>query len=282
MRTGTMAATGAVVLAAGGLAGVALGGSTERLAFAPRTVTVNERDGQAVVTVERAGCATPKYYGHWRSPAPDDPGTATPEVDYETRQDTVLFDDCFDGSSEQRTMTIPILDDEETEGTETIALDMIAYPTTSDAVPMPLVDPAGAVVIEDDESKPPPPPPPPPPAVKSGPAGPALELPPAAPAPVAAPVQRSTATLPSSRGCTSRRRFSIRLRPRDVRLRSAIVTVDGRRVRSTRRGGRLVADVDLRTKRRARYTVTVVAKTADGRTLRETRRYRTCAKKRRG
>ena len=95
--------------------------------------------------------------------------------------------------------------------------------------------------------------------------------------------------LPSARRCRSRRNFRIRLRdPRGrERLRSARVTVAGRRVKVHRRNGRLVARVDLRGRRKARYVIRVVARTDQGRTIRERRAYRTCvpksrSKKRRG
>jgi alpha-D-xyloside xylohydrolase len=88
--------------------------------------------------------------------------------------------------------------------------------------------------------------------------------------------------LPSARRCTSRRSFEIRLRERrGQRLRRARVTVDGRRVRVVRRGGRLRARVDLRGKRRATYRVRVAGVTASGRRVSRVRTYRTCVPKRR-
>jgi beta-glucosidase len=85
----------------------------------------------------------------------------------------------------------------------------------------------------------------------------------------------------SSRACTSRRAFTIRLRdPRGAeRLRSARVSVNGRRVRVRRRGGRFVARVDLRGTRAGRATVRVVARTSQGRTVRDRRTYRTCVRR---
>jgi len=81
---------------------------------------------------------------------------------------------------------------------------------------------------------------------------------------------------PSARTCRSRRVFRIRLRePRRGRLRSATVYVNGKLVRVVR-GRRLRAPVDLRGLPRGRYVVRVVARTTTGRTLRRTRRYRTC------
>jgi hypothetical protein len=83
------------------------------------------------------------------------------------------------------------------------------------------------------------------------------------------------------RTCKSRRNFVIRLRePRRGRLRSAVVTVDGRRVNVRRSRGRLIAVVDLRGRPRGGFTVRVRGRTSTGRSFRETRRYRTCAGKR--
>ncbi len=88
--------------------------------------------------------------------------------------------------------------------------------------------------------------------------------------------------LPTVTRCTSRRRFAIRLRdPRGDRLRSARVRVAGRAVKVRRRGGRLVAVVDLRGLARGRYAVKVVGVGRSGRRYSETRRYRTCGGPRR-
>jgi ABC-2 type transport system ATP-binding protein len=84
--------------------------------------------------------------------------------------------------------------------------------------------------------------------------------------------------LPASRSCTSRRSFLIHLRrPGANRLRSAKVWVDGKRVKVRRKQGRLAAVVNLRGKPKQVVTVKVRAKTRSGRTVTETRRYRTCA-----
>lgn len=77
------------------------------------------------------------------------------------------------------------------------------------------------------------------------------------------------------RSCLSRRKFTIRLRPKA--LRSAKVRVAGKPVavkRNTK--GRLTAVVDLRKLKQSTFTVSVTAVDAEGRTVRETRRYRTC------
>jgi hypothetical protein len=71
--------------------------------------------------------------------------------------------------------------------------------------------------------------------------------------------------------CASRRRFAIR-----VRLRSARVTVGGRRV-AVRRGR---AVVDLRRRPRQTVTVRITGRTRAGRRAVEIRRYRTCRRKR--
>ncbi len=86
--------------------------------------------------------------------------------------------------------------------------------------------------------------------------------------------------LPSSRACVSKRNFTITLRsPRGTRLRSAVVTVAGRRVKVRRSGGRLKAVVDLRGKAAGRVTVRIVARTTRGKTVRSSRVYRTCVRR---
>ena len=102
--------------------------------------------------------------------------------------------------------------------------------------------------------------------------------------PAAAPKFRQVVVLPKQgkKGCVSRRNFRIRLRePKGDALRSAAVFVNGRRVRVVR-GERLTARVDLRGLPEGRYKVKIVAKTVLGRTMRGTRRYRTCVPSRRG
>jgi ABC-2 type transport system ATP-binding protein len=90
---------------------------------------------------------------------------------------------------------------------------------------------------------------------------------------------REAATLPSTRRCVSRRKFTIRLRkPRGDRIRSATVSVNGKRVR-TLKGKRVTAKVDLRGLPKGIARVTVVVRTAKGKTLRSARTYRTCVPK---
>lgn len=90
-----------------------------------------------------------------------------------------------------------------------------------------------------------------------------------------APATRQADRPGGGRRCTSRRRFTIRLR--GAHLVRARVTVGGRGVRVRRVRGRLVAVVDLRGRRRGTVVVRSVARTRAGRVVRETRRYRTCA-----
>ena len=122
-----------------------------------------------------------------------------------------------------------------------------------------------------------------------GSAPPAAPPPAAPPAPLAAAAPLATlpprfddiVRLPSTRRCVSRRNFRIRLRvPRGITLASATVTVDGKRVRVVR-GARLRAPVDLRGLPKGRFSVKIDLVTSTGARITGTRRYRTCAPKRR-
>jgi hypothetical protein len=92
------------------------------------------------------------------------------------------------------------------------------------------------------------------------------------------------ATLPTQgkKRCLSRRSFKIRLRePSGDALKSASVYVNGKRI-EVRKGNRLTAPINLKGLPKGRYTVKIVAKTVLGKTIQGKRKYRTCAKKRRG
>ncbi len=90
----------------------------------------------------------------------------------------------------------------------------------------------------------------------------------------------STIGLPSARRCASRRAFQIRLRaPKGAKLRSATVTVNGKRVKVRRSGSRLVATVNLKGTAKGTAKVTVVARTTRGKVVRETRSYRPCTRR---
>jgi len=90
----------------------------------------------------------------------------------------------------------------------------------------------------------------------------------------------SSLGLPPARRCRSRRAFSIRIRAprRGVRLRSARVSLNGRRLH-TLRGKRIRSRIDLRGLPRGTYTVKISVTTTKGRTYSATRTYRACAKK---
>ena len=97
------------------------------------------------------------------------------------------------------------------------------------------------------------------------------------------PTVKTIATLPSqgARRCLSRRSFQIRLKePAGDALKTARVTVNGKLV-GTRSGERITAPIVLRGLPRGRYRVRLVATTVLGKTITGTRRYRTCAPKRR-
>ena len=93
---------------------------------------------------------------------------------------------------------------------------------------------------------------------------------------------RDAAKLRSNRRCVSRRNFVIRLRraPRGDRIRSAVVTVNGKRVKAVR-GKRVRARIDLRGLPKGTVRVAITVRTAKGRTLRSARTYRTCAPRKR-
>jgi hypothetical protein len=73
--------------------------------------------------------------------------------------------------------------------------------------------------------------------------------------------------------CVSNRRVTLTLR-----LRSASVTMNGRRLRVRRtRGGKLAVTVDMRGRRAGLVTIRVRGKTLRGRRVRQTRRFMVCA-----
>jgi hypothetical protein len=87
----------------------------------------------------------------------------------------------------------------------------------------------------------------------------------------------AAAKLPSSTSCKSRRKFTIHLRkpPRGDRIKSARVTINGKR-QKVLRGKRVRAIVNLRGLPKGTFRVLITVKTKKGRTLRSARTYRTC------
>lgn len=91
----------------------------------------------------------------------------------------------------------------------------------------------------------------------------------------------SIATLPSAKRCISRRSFRIRLRqPRGATITRATVKL-GTKTVATRKGARVTAPIDLRGLPKGRVKVTITATLADGRTVKGSRTYTTCAAKKR-
>jgi hypothetical protein len=87
--------------------------------------------------------------------------------------------------------------------------------------------------------------------------------------------------LPSTKKCRSRRSFRIRLVvPKGVIIATASVRVNGKRVKVVRKR-RLTSYVNLVGLPKGRYSVKIVVVTEAGKILTTTRRYRTCAPKRR-
>jgi hypothetical protein len=115
-----------------------------------------------------------------------------------------------------------------------------------------------------------PPPPPAPPAP-----------PPPAPPKVVVPVTKRVISLPSTKRCLSRRNFPMRVRmPAGVTARSARISINGK-VKKTVTGAGLAKQIDLRGLPAGKVKVKVAVTTTDGRTVTDTRTYRTCAKKKR-
>jgi hypothetical protein len=90
--------------------------------------------------------------------------------------------------------------------------------------------------------------------------------------------------LPSNKKCVSRRRFRIKLRqPGGVQIQTALVFVNGQRVRTVKRKIfkklRTTARVDLRGLPKGTFFVRIVVLTTKGQTLKGTRKYKTCRKK---
>ena len=81
-------------------------------------------------------------------------------------------------------------------------------------------------------------------------------------------------TIPSKSACTSKRRITIRLRPYSIR--SAKVTLNGKRVKVRGKGKRATAVIDLRGKKAGTYVVRTTVVTKGGRIRMGTRRFKTC------
>ena len=113
---------------------------------------------------------------------------------------------------------------------------------------------------------------------------PVVTPPPVITPPVAAPPKvAAILSLPSSRRCASRRKFTVRVR-REIRgtVKRVQIFVNGRRVKSVT-GRRIALPIDLRGLPKGKIKVRLRVELTDGRVATDTRTYRTCAtKKRRG
>ena len=84
----------------------------------------------------------------------------------------------------------------------------------------------------------------------------------------------------SPKKCTSRRKFTIRVRrPRGSRLRSARITLRGKVIK-TLRGKRITAPITLRGLPKGTFTIRIRAVTTTGKVIVGKRTYRTCVPKR--
>ena len=88
--------------------------------------------------------------------------------------------------------------------------------------------------------------------------------------------------LPATKKCASRRSFRITLKaPRGEKAKTIVVLVNNKKVK-TLTGKKVTAPVDLRGLPKGKFTVKITMTTASGKTLTQTRSYKTCAPKRKG
>lgn len=100
------------------------------------------------------------------------------------------------------------------------------------------------------------------------------------------PTFKNVVQLPSNRKCVSRRKFRIRIRqPGGIQIQTALVFVNSKRVKTVKRRvfsrRRTTATVNLVGLPRGTFKIRIVVLTTTGTTLRGTRKYHTCTKKRR-
>ena len=93
-------------------------------------------------------------------------------------------------------------------------------------------------------------------------------------------VQRRNLGLPTNKRCVRNNRLRFRIRkPSDARIRTVSIYLNGKRIGTLRRQARLRKPVTIANRRNA-FTIRLVAKTTDGRTFEQTRRYTICKRKR--
>jgi hypothetical protein len=79
-------------------------------------------------------------------------------------------------------------------------------------------------------------------------------------------------------GCPAAAAFKIHLNPRKTQMKSATLTLDGHRLKLVKGKRRWTARVDLSHSNRPSHTLTIRGKLQDGRSFKQTRHYRTCAR----
>jgi hypothetical protein len=183
------------------------------------------------------------------------------------------------------TIDVPITGDDVFEGDETIAIRLSgAYAAT-------LGTPDAIGTIRDDESAPADPGPGPGPGPDPGAGGGGVVAPTPLPStPLVAPSTLGTLPapkprtavlgLPATKRCASRRSFRITLKaPRGEKAKTIVVLVNTKKVK-TLTGKKVTAPVDLRGLPKGRFSVKITMTTVSGKTLTQTRRYKTCVPKR--
>jgi hypothetical protein len=85
----------------------------------------------------------------------------------------------------------------------------------------------------------------------------------------------TVAVLPAS-SCVSKRVFKIRINARKAHIKTARLTLDGRRLKLVKGKTRWTAKVDLRHSKRTRHTLTIRGTLRSGKRFKQTRHYRTC------
>lgn len=91
-------------------------------------------------------------------------------------------------------------------------------------------------------------------------------------------VTTTVASSTSARSCASHRYFQMQLDRPHLKLRSAKVWLNGKRI-TVHTGRHLTALIDLRFRKAGTYTVRSVVRTASGHTITRVRKFRTCAAK---
>jgi len=87
----------------------------------------------------------------------------------------------------------------------------------------------------------------------------------------------TVSVLPAA-SCLPKRAFTIRINARRAHLKRARLTLDGRRLRLVKGPRIWKARINLRRSARSRHTLTIRGTLRSGRTFKQTRRYRTCAR----